>query len=131
MIIDSGVPMWIISNTWLNKQFKETKVNDNEVTKRSCLRRFRLGKMLFVSRVEVTLPIVITMENNDYIKRKMTANIIDSDKITFLCKKTLTSQKTELSFHDNKLKFTEIGKSTQLNQSEGGHMTMNLENVGE
>ena len=59
-------------------------------------------------------------------------NIIDSEEVTFLCgQKTLLEWKTALYFTERKLKFTEKGKPTHLNLSEGGHMMVDLEQVGE
>ena len=71
------------------------------------------------------------VEENYYIRRDIKTNIIDSDKVTFLCgQKTLTEWKTALYFAEKKLKFIEMGKCTQLNLSEGGHMVVNLKRVG-
>ena len=132
MIVDSGAPLSIISSNWLEKYIKEAKVDDNEMNYKNCVRRFRLGKTLYISTSEVTFPIVMKVEGNDYVRREITANIIDSDEVTFLCgQKTLTDWKTALYFAEQKLKFTEKGKSTGLNLSEGGHMLVNLERVGE
>ena len=71
---------------------------------------------------------MIRVENNDFIKRGITANIIDSEEVSFLCgQKTLTDWKTALYFTDKKLKFTDKEKTTKLDLSEGGHMLVNLE----
>ena len=43
----------------------------------------------------------------------------------------MTDWKTALYFEEQKLKFNDNGKSTSLNLSEGGHMLINLERVGE
>ena len=75
---------------------------------------------------------MIRVEYNDFIKKGITTNIIDSEEVSFLCgQKTLTDWKTVLYFAEQKLNFTETGKRTSLNLSEGGHMLINLETVGE
>ena len=64
MIVGSGAPLSIMSSSWLKRYIKEAKVDENKVVYKNCLRRFRLGKPLYVSTSEVTFPIVISVENN-------------------------------------------------------------------
>ena len=81
---------------------------------------------------EEVFPIVIKVEEDDLIRREITVSIIDSEEITLLCgKKTLTEWKTALYFVAEKLKFNDNGKNTKLMLSEGGHMLINMEKVGE
>ena len=54
---------------------------------RNCVRCFRLGKTLYRTTSEVVFPIVIKVENDDFIRQEITASIIDSEGITFLCGK--------------------------------------------
>ena len=132
MIIDSGAPLSIVSSSWLDKYVKEAKVDKNDLIYKGCARRFRLGKTLYVSNNEVRFPIILKTDKNDYIKREIEANIIDSDEVTFLCgKKTLKELKTTLDFSEDRLEFKEKGKSVNLKMSEGGHMIAKLEIVGE
>ena len=52
---------------------------------------------------------------NDFIKREVTANVIDSDEVNFLCgKETLKEWKTALDFEEDKLSFKEKGKEINL-----------------
>ena len=44
MIIDSRAPVSIVGSSWLEKYLRDAKVDDKEVKKRSCARRFILGK---------------------------------------------------------------------------------------
>ena len=72
------------------------------------------------------------VEKEDYIKQIVTANIIDSEEVNFLCsQKTLSKWKTALYFSKQRLKFTEKDKSIKLDLLNGGHMLVNLEKVGE
>ena len=108
------------------------KVDIDDLEYKNCVRRFRLGKTLYISTLEVTFPVVMKVEEDDYIRKDITANIIDSDEVTFLCgRKTLTEWNTALYFADKKLKFNDNEKSMELDLSEGGHMLVNLERVGE
>ena len=43
----------------------------------------------------------------------------------------MTDWRTVLYFEEEKLKYNDSGNSTKLTLSEGGHMLMNLERVGE
>ena len=68
-------------------------------------------------------------DKNDFIKREITANVIESDKVNFLCgKETLKEWKTALDFEDSKLRFKEKGK--EINLIKGSHMLVKLELVG-
>ena len=66
------------------------------------LRRFRFGENVFLSTKEVQLPIVIEVENDDYIKRAVTTNFVYDEKELFLCEqKTLTEWNIVLFFEDS------------------------------
>ena len=47
---------------------KENKVDEKEMKCRNCVRYFQLGKTLYISTSEVTFPIVIKVEDDDYIR---------------------------------------------------------------
>ena len=58
---------------------------------------------------------MIRVEYNDFIKKGITTNIIDSEEVSFLCgQKTLTDWKTALFFKDKKLEFTDNRKKVNL-----------------
>ena len=104
MIIDSGAPVSLMSSAWFNNYLKEAKVDDKEVQKSSSNRQFRLGKTPYISTEKVTFPVVMKTDNDDFIKRDVTANIIESKEINFLCGEgTLMDWKTILDFADRKL----------------------------
>ena len=73
MIINSEAPLSIVSSNWLDRYVNEAKVDNNDLVYKNCARRFRLGKTLYVSNVEVRFPIVLKTEKNDYIKREIEA----------------------------------------------------------
>ena len=130
MIIDSGAPVSIVSAAWFDEYIKDAKVDNDEIKKKNCARRFRLGKTLYISEVEVKFPIIMKTDNNDFIRREVTANIIVSDEVTFLCgKQTVKELKTTLDFTDGRLRFKEKDKCVDLTVSEGGHLLAKLELV--
>merc|ERR1712105_420849 len=85
MIIDSGAPVSLLSSTWLRSYMQEAKVSKESIRQASSNRRFRLGKTPYVSTQKVTFPIVMKTDDNDLIKRDVTANVIESDEVNFLC----------------------------------------------
>merc|ERR1712105_201737 len=76
MIIDSGAPVSLMSSTWFDNYTKEAKVDNEQIKKSSSNRRFRLGKTPYIITEKVTFPIVVKSDN-DFIKRNVTANIIE------------------------------------------------------
>ena len=82
-----------------------------------------------MSKIEVTFPIVMKTENNDYIKKSVTANVIDSDEINFLCgKETTKGWKIKVNMEEDKQE--EQGKVVKFRELEGGHQLAKLEHVG-
>ena len=99
LVIESGVPVSLVSSAWFQQYLREAKVDNEEVKKSNSYRRFRLGKTLYVSGEKVQFPVVMKTDKNDFIKREVIANVIDSDKVTFLCgEETLMEWKTFLDF---------------------------------
>ena len=49
------------------------------------MRRFRFGKNLYLSTKEIKFPIKIKIEDGDYIKREVTANVVDKEQELFWC----------------------------------------------
>ena len=76
---------------------------------------FRLGKTLYISVEKVKFPVVMKMDGDDFVKREVTANVIESDEVTFLCgEETLMDWRTTLDFGERKLGFKETKKEVQL-----------------
>ena len=96
------------------------------------MRGFRFGENVYLSTKEVKFPIVVKVEDGDYIKREVVANIVDKEEELFLCgRKTLQEWKAAVFFEENRLEFTEKKKRVNLELSIGGHMLIKLEKVGE
>ena len=85
MIIDSGAPVSLVSSTWLKNYVKEAKVEEESIVKASSNRRVRLGKTPYISKEKVTFPIVMKTDDNEQIKREVTAHVIESEEVNFLC----------------------------------------------
>ena len=49
-----------------------------------------MGKTMYLIEIKVTFSIVMKTEDNDYRKKSVTANVIDSDEVNFLCGKKTT-----------------------------------------
>ena len=129
MIIDSGAPVSLVSSKWLKNYIKEAKVEDESIVKASSNRRFRLGKTPYISTEKVTFPIVIKTDDDDLIKREVTANVIVSDEVNFLCgEETLQGWRMVLDFEDKKLGFKGIDKMVELKKQ--GNLVVKLQLVG-
>merc|ERR1711905_36468 len=129
MIIDSGAPVSLVSNAWLKNYMEEAKVGDESIKQESNSRRFRLGKTLYISTKKVTFPIVMKTDDNDLLKREVTANVIESNEVNFLCgDETLKGWKMTLDFEEEKLGFKECKKTVQLERK--SHLVVQLQLVG-
>merc|ERR1712030_82969 len=126
MIIDSGAPVSLMSSAWFANYIAEAKVDNEEITKSSSNRRFRLGKTPYISTEKVTFPVVIKTDDNDFMKRSVTANVIQSNEVNCLCgEETLVDWRTVLDFEDRKLGFKEQKKRVDLIKR--SHLVVKLE----
>merc|ERR1712030_75877 len=129
MIIDSGAPVSLMSSAWFANYIAEAKVDNEEIVKSSSNRRFRLGKTPYMSTEKVTFPVVMKTDDNDFIKRDVTANVIESNEVNFLCgEETLVDWRMILDFEDRKLGFKEQKK--MVNLIKRSHLVVKLELVG-
>merc|ERR1712074_396073 len=129
MIIDSGAPVSLISSAWFANYISEAKVDNEEISKSSSNRRFRLGKTPYISTEKVTFPVVIKTDDNDFMKRIVTANVIQSNEVNFLCgEETLVDWRTVLDFEEKKLGFKDPQKKVDLIKE--SHLVVKLELVG-
>merc|ERR1712030_3592 len=129
MIIDSGAPVSLMSSAWFANYIAEAKVDNEEIVKSSSNRRFRLGKTPYMSTEKVTFPVVMKTDDNDFIKRDVTANVIKSNEVNFLCgEETLVDWRMVLDFEDRKLGFKEQKKRVDLIKR--SHLVVKLELVG-
>ena len=103
MLIDNGAPKSIVSSRWFEGYLKDTKVDERDVKRKNCTRRFRMGKTVYLSKIEVTFPIVMRTENDDYVKKIVTANVINADDVNFLCgRETQKGWKIKVDMEENK-----------------------------
>ena len=56
-------------------------MDERDVKRKNCTRRFRKGKTVNLNKIEVTFPIVMRTENDDYVKKIVTANVINADEV--------------------------------------------------
>merc|ERR1712237_283242 len=130
MIIDSGAPVSLMSSAWLANYIEEAKVDNEEIVKSSSNRRFRLGKTPYISTEKVTFPVVMKTDDNDFMKRNMTANLIQSDEVNFLCgEETLRDWRTVLDFEERKLGFKDP-QFQKVDLIKKSHLVVKLELVG-
>merc|ERR1712030_140420 len=129
MIIDSGAPVSLMSSAWLANYIEEAKVFNEDITKSSSNRRFRLGKTPYISTEKVTFPVMIKTDDDDFMKRRVTANVIQSNEVNFLCgEETLVDWRTVLDFEQRKLGFK--GPNKKVNLIKKTHLVVKLELVG-
>merc|ERR1712237_300771 len=129
MIIDSGAPVSLMSSAWFANYTAEAKVDNEEIVKSSSKRRFRLGKTPYTSTEKVTFPVIIKTDDNDFMKCRVTANVIQSNEVNFLCgEQTLVDWRTVLDFEERKLGFKEPQKKVDLIKK--SHLVVKLELVG-
>ena len=58
-----------MSKDWIEGYLKDMKVSEDEIKKKSCYRRFKMGETTYLSEVEIIFPIVLKTDSGDYIKR--------------------------------------------------------------
>ena len=110
---------------------KNMQVYEEDVKKKSCDRRFELGKTSYRSNVETRFPVVLKTTKDDFIKKEVTANMTDSEEVTLLCRREMVKDlRTTFNFTKDKLEFKDTMKSVDLMVSEDGHMLARLELVG-
>ena len=84
-----------------------------------------------MSGVEEEFPIVLETDEDDFVKRRLTANVIQLDDVKFLCRmETIKEWRTKVDFEDDRLKFKDKGKNVEIAESEGDHLMAKLELMG-
>ena len=81
MLIDSGAPESIVSKKWFAEYFREPKVNEDEIKRKKCARRFRMGKTVYLSEEEVVFPVVMKTDKGDFMKREVVASRLGSGEL--------------------------------------------------
>ena len=74
-----------------------------------------MGKTVYLSKTEVNFPIVMKTENDDYVKKSVTVNMINADEVNFLCgRETTKGWKIKVDMEEDKLEFKKQGKIVSL-----------------
>ena len=90
MVIDFGVSMSLVSSVWLEDYLKDMEVDERDVERRRDDQSFELGKTTYTSTEKVKFLLRMRTDQGGLMEMEITANIIDSVEITFLCgKRTL------------------------------------------
>ena len=131
MLVDCGAPKSVVSREWIEGYLKDMKVDESEIERRSCCRRFRMGETTYLSEIEITFPIVLKTEDGDYIRRKVIAYIIDAERVNFLLgKESIKDLDIMIDVPGERIVFKQKEKKVKTKESAGGHILVNLELVG-
>merc|ERR1712114_29241 len=129
MIVDSGAPVSIATSKWMEKYYKTMGV---KIVENECKRKFRMGENVYMSKKEITLPVRMKTESDDYIRRMITVSIVEKDDELFLCGlKTLIEWKAAVFYEKSEMMFDETKKRVNMSISGGGHQLVKLETLGE
>ena len=80
------------------------EVDERDVEKKSCDRRFRFGEKVYKSYKEVTMPIIMKVVDEDYVRKNISVNIIHREEDLFLCGlKTLRQWKAAVFYENNEM----------------------------
>ena len=63
------------------------KVDESEIRRRSCYRRFTMGETTYLNEVDITFPIVLKTEDGEYMRIIVIAYIINAERVNFLLAK--------------------------------------------
>ena len=118
----------VVSTEWIEGYLKDMKVDESEIERKSCCRRFRMGETTYLSEIEIKFPIVLKTDDGEYMRRKVTAYIIEAERVNFLLgKESIMDLDIMLDCPGHRIVFKERGKKVETLESSGGHMLVNLE----
>ena len=83
MILNSCVPFSIVSVKCIRKYVNEKVVDENYLEYRNCVRIFRFRENVYLTTKEVIFPIIVRVEDGDYIRRDVMANVVDMEEEWF------------------------------------------------
>ena len=107
------------------------KVDESEIKRKSCCRRFRMGETPYLKEIEITFPIVLKTDDGEYMRRKVIAYIIDAERVNFLLgKESIKELDIMVDVPGDRIVFKEKKKKIETKESTGGHILVNLELVG-
>ena len=123
MLVDCGAPKSVVSTEWIKGYLKDMKVDESEIERKSCCRRFRMGDTTYLSEIEIKFSIVLKTDEGEYIKRKVTVYIIEAERVNFLFgKESIMNLDIMLDCPRHRIVFNEKGKKVWTLESSGGHM---------
>ena len=90
-----------------------------------------MGETTYLSDVKIRFPIVLKTDSGDYMKRELTAYIIDAYRVNILLGREMIKEwKLRIDHEEDKLAFNEKDKNVKLVESKGGHLIAQLELIG-
>ena len=127
MLIDSGAPKSVVSRELIDGYIKDMKVDESEIERKNCCRRFRMGETTYISEVEIRFPIVLKTDEGEYMKRELTVHIIDAERVNFLLgRESIMELDMMLDLPGDRIVFKEKGMKVETVESKGGHSAINL-----
>ncbi len=90
-----------------------------------------MGENVYLSNREITLPVRMKTENDDYIRRIITVSIVDREDELFVCGlKTLIEWNAAVFYQRSEMMFDETKKRVYMSISGGGHQLVKIETLG-
>ena len=130
-LLDCGAPKSVVAREWIEGYLKDMKVDESEIKRRSCYRRFRMGETTYLSEVEITFPIVLKTEDGEYMRRIVIAYIRNAERVNFLLgKESIKELYIMVDVPGDRIVFKKKEKKVETQESAGGHILVNLELVG-
>ena len=81
-----------------------------------------MGENIYLSNKEISIPVRMKTEDDDFIMKTVTISMIDREDELFLCGlKTLMEWKAAIHFDKGELEFKESQKRVYMKMSGGGH----------
>ena len=118
MLVDCGAPKPVVSTGWIEGYLKDMKVDESDIERKSCCRRFRMGDTMYLSEIEIRFPIVLKTDEGEYIKRRVTAYIIEAERVNFLLgKESIMDLDIMLDCPRHRIVFNEKGKRVETLES--------------
>ena len=99
------------------------KVDESEIKRKSCCRRFRMGETTYLSEIEIKFPIVLKTDDGEYMRRKVIVYIIDAERVNFLLgKESIKELDIMIDVPGERIVFKEKEKKVETKESNSGHI---------
>ena len=83
----------------MERYLKEIEVKKEDIIEKECNRRFKMGENIYLSNNEITLPVRMKTDNDDFIMKMVTVSVVDREDELFLCGlKTLMDWKAVIHY---------------------------------